>query len=135
MPPVAVENVSASAYTYYNLVTWSDIDVEEGETYNVYASHSEITDVTATGVDVIATDVKRLTIATGPVARYLDEPKSAEYFQRAIEELGGASQLLYSSDYPHWDYDPPSAITSIPFLTEKEKELILGKNAQKVFGI
>ena len=65
----------------------------------------------------------------------LDEPKSAEYFQRAIEELGGASQLLYSSDYPHWDYDPPSAITSIHFLTEKEKELILGKNAQKVFGI
>ena len=57
VPPAAVENVSASAYTYYNLVTWSDIDVEEGETYNVYASHSEITDVTATGVDVIATDV------------------------------------------------------------------------------
>ena len=57
VPPTAVENVSASAYTYYNLVTWSDIDVEEGETYHVYASHSEITDVTATGVDVIATGV------------------------------------------------------------------------------
>ena len=57
VPPAAVENVSASAYTYYNLVTWSDIDIEEGETYNVYASHSEITDVTATGVDVIATGV------------------------------------------------------------------------------
>jgi len=57
VPPTAVENVSASAYTYYNLVTWSDIDVEEGETYHVYASRSEITDVTATGVDVIATGV------------------------------------------------------------------------------
>ena len=65
----------------------------------------------------------------------LDEPKSTEYFQSAIKELGGAGQLLYSSDYPHWDYDPPSAITSIPFLTREEKELILGKNAQKVFGI
>ena len=27
--------------------------------------------------DVIATDVNKLTIATGPVARYLDEPKIA----------------------------------------------------------
>ena len=65
----------------------------------------------------------------------LDEPKSTDYFQSAIEELGGASQLLYASDYPHWDYDPPSAIKSIPFLTDEEKELILGKNAKRVFGI
>jgi len=34
--------VLASAYTYYNLVTWSDIDVEEGESYNVYASREPI---------------------------------------------------------------------------------------------
>jgi hypothetical protein len=57
VPPAAVENVSASGYSYYNLVTWSDNDGEEGETYNVYASRSEITDVTAAGVDVIATGV------------------------------------------------------------------------------
>jgi len=42
VPPTAVENVLASAYTYYNLVTWSDIDVEEGESYNVYASREPI---------------------------------------------------------------------------------------------
>jgi len=57
VPPAAVENVSATGYSFYNLVTWSDNDGEEGETYNVYASRSEITDVTAAGVDVIATSV------------------------------------------------------------------------------
>jgi predicted TIM-barrel fold metal-dependent hydrolase len=65
----------------------------------------------------------------------LDEPKNISYFEAAIEEMGGASQLLYSSDYPHWDYDPPSSITKIPFLSDKEKKMILGENAKKVFRI
>ena len=57
VPPAAVENVSATPYSYYNLVTWSDNDGEEGETYHVYGSRSEITDVTAAGVDAIAASV------------------------------------------------------------------------------
>jgi|GEM_PF-585181 len=57
IPPAAVENVAATAYSYYNLVTWSDIEGEEGETYDVYASQSEITDVDADGVDLVANGV------------------------------------------------------------------------------
>jgi len=57
VPPAAVQNVTATPYTYYNLVTWSDNVGEEGETYKVYGSLSEITDVTAASVDVIATGV------------------------------------------------------------------------------
>ena len=57
VPPAAVENVAATPYSYYNLVTWSDNDGEEGETYHVYGSRSEITDVTAAGVDAIAASV------------------------------------------------------------------------------
>ncbi|MDP7121212.1 MAG: sugar-binding protein, partial [Candidatus Marinimicrobia bacterium] len=55
--PVAVTGVSATPYSYYNLVTWTDNVGEVGETYKVYGSRSEITDVTAAGVDVIATGV------------------------------------------------------------------------------
>ncbi|MDP7437178.1 MAG: hypothetical protein QGH91_05130, partial [Candidatus Marinimicrobia bacterium] len=44
IPPVAVTGVSATPYSYYNLVTWTDNDGEEGETYNVYASTEPITD-------------------------------------------------------------------------------------------
>lgn len=65
----------------------------------------------------------------------MDHPDDPSYFERAIEEMGGASQLMYASDYPHWDYDPPSAITDISFFTETEKAAVLGGNAEEVFGI
>ena len=43
--------------------------------------------------------------------------------------------LLYASDWPHWDFDPPSAITSLPFLNEQDKRNILGLNAARLFGL
>jgi predicted TIM-barrel fold metal-dependent hydrolase len=45
------------------------------------------------------------------------------------------TQLLYSSDYPHWDFDLPSTIYDLPFLTETAKRNILGGNAARVFGL
>jgi uncharacterized protein len=45
------------------------------------------------------------------------------------------TQLLYSSDYPHWDFDLPSVIYDLPFLTEAQKRQILGGNALRVFGM
>lgn len=49
--------------------------------------------------------------------------------------IGGADRLMYVSDYPHVDYDAPTAITSIPGLSEDEKEKILGGNALEVFDL
>jgi uncharacterized protein len=45
------------------------------------------------------------------------------------------TQLLYSSDYPHWDFDLPSVIYDLPFLDEAQKRAILGGNALRLFGI
>ena len=45
VPPAAVSGINAVPADYYNLVTWTDIDGEDGETYNVYASTSPITDI------------------------------------------------------------------------------------------
>ena len=45
------------------------------------------------------------------------------------------TQLLYSSDYPHWDFDLPSTIYDLPFLNETQKRAILGGNALRVFGM
>ena len=45
------------------------------------------------------------------------------------------TQLLYSSDYPHWDFDLPSTIYDLPFLSEQAKRNILGGNAIRVFNL
>jgi predicted TIM-barrel fold metal-dependent hydrolase len=43
--------------------------------------------------------------------------------------------LLYSSDWPHWDFDPPARIMTIDRLSETARNNILGRNAQRLFGI
>jgi len=65
----------------------------------------------------------------------MDFALSNDWLEATIEALGGASSLMYASDYPHWDYDPPSTITDIPFLSDAERGRILGGNAEAVFGI
>jgi hypothetical protein len=49
--------------------------------------------------------------------------------------INAETQLLYSSDYPHWDMDLPSTIWDLPFLNEQAKRKILGLNAKRVFNL
>ena len=49
--------------------------------------------------------------------------------------INAETQLLYASDYPHWDFDLPSSILSLPFLSEKAKYNILGGNAARLFDL
>jgi predicted TIM-barrel fold metal-dependent hydrolase len=41
--------------------------------------------------------------------------------------------LLYASDYPHWDFDQPSTIWDLPFISQKAKHNILGGTAARLF--
>ncbi len=49
--------------------------------------------------------------------------------------MNAETQLLYSSDYPHWDFDLPATIWDLPFLTEKAKHNILGGTAARLFKL
>jgi predicted TIM-barrel fold metal-dependent hydrolase len=49
--------------------------------------------------------------------------------------INAETQLLYSSDYPHWDFDLPSTIYDLPFLSTKAKHNILGGNAMRAFNL
>ena len=72
IPPVAVTGVGATPYSYYNLVTWTDNDGEEGEKYNVYASTEPITDsLSISTADVVATNVLE---GTQAAVHYLHNP-------------------------------------------------------------
>jgi predicted TIM-barrel fold metal-dependent hydrolase len=42
--------------------------------------------------------------------------------------------LLYSPDYPRWDFDLPSTIYDLPFLSEQGKRNILRGNAMREFN-
>ena len=45
------------------------------------------------------------------------------------------NRLVYASDYPHWDFDAPSVVYDLPFLSFEAKRKILGENAAKLFKI
>ena len=60
---------------------------------------------------------------------------NAEALEQTFKMINAETQLLYASDYPHWDMDLPSTIYDLPFLSQTAKRNILGGNAQRVFNI
>jgi hypothetical protein len=64
----------------------------------------------------------------------LENPDESVFLNQVIEMFGGPERLMYATDYPHWDYDEPSSITDLPFLTDEEKQRILGAPLRKCSG-
>ena len=58
-----------------------------------------------------------------------------EALELTFKMIKAETQLLYSSDYPHWDMDLPSTIYDLPFLGMEGKRAILGQNACRLFGL
>lgn len=74
--------------------------------------------------------MRRMFYSTQP----MEMVDNLEALELTFKMINAETQLLYSSDYPHWDMDLPSTIYDLPFLGEKAKRNILGGNAQRVFG-
>ena len=55
--------------------------------------------------------------------------------QNTLEMINAETQLLFASDWPHFDFDLPQMIYDLPFLTEHAKRNILGLNAARIFGL
>jgi hypothetical protein len=55
--------------------------------------------------------------------------------EATFKAVHAETQLMYSSDWPHWDFDVPARIAGLPFLTEQAKRNILGENARRVFRL
>jgi predicted TIM-barrel fold metal-dependent hydrolase len=52
-----------------------------------------------------------------------------------MDGISANTQMLYASDWPHWDFDLPSVIWDLPFLDETAKRNILGYNAARIFNL
>jgi predicted TIM-barrel fold metal-dependent hydrolase len=63
------------------------------------------------------------------------ERTNLELLESTMKAFNAETQLLFASDWPHWDFDPPNSITSLPFLSEQAKRNILGLNAARIFGL
>ena len=58
-----------------------------------------------------------------------------ELLEMTLRKINAETQLLFSSDYPHWDFNLPSTIYDLPFLSEAAKRRILGQNAWDLFQL
>ena len=63
------------------------------------------------------------------------EVTNQKALQCTLEMINAESQLLFASDWPHFDFDLPSTIYDLPFLSEQAKRNILGLNAARIFGL
>ena len=55
--------------------------------------------------------------------------------QCTFEMIKAETQLLFSSDWPHFDFDLPHTIADLPWLDEGAKRNILGLNAARIFNL
>jgi predicted TIM-barrel fold metal-dependent hydrolase len=63
------------------------------------------------------------------------ERSNLKLTEAAFDAINAKTQLLFASDWPHWDFDLPNSITSLPFLNEQAKRNILGLNAARLFNL
>jgi predicted TIM-barrel fold metal-dependent hydrolase len=63
------------------------------------------------------------------------ERTNLKLLESTFEAINAESQLLYASDWPHWDFDTPGSVASLPFLSEQGKRNILGENARRLFKL
>ena len=55
--------------------------------------------------------------------------------EATFDAIHAETQLLFSSDWPHWDFDVPAKIVGLPFLSEQARKNILGETARRVFKL
>ena len=63
------------------------------------------------------------------------ERSNLKLTEATFEAIKAETQLLFASDWPHWDFDLPNSITTLPFLDEQAKRNILGLNAARLFNL
>ena len=62
----------------------------------------------------------------------IEEPERARDMRTLMDWIGW-DRILFSSDYPHWDFDDPRTAFKIP-MSEPERRAIMNGNAAKLYG-
>lgn len=62
----------------------------------------------------------------------IEEPERAQDMRTLLDWIGW-DRMLFSSDYPHWDFDDPRTAFKCP-MSDAERRAILHDNAAKLYG-
>jgi predicted TIM-barrel fold metal-dependent hydrolase len=65
----------------------------------------------------------------------LDRPDDLGLLEAMFRVIGAETQLVWGSNYPNADFDLPSTIFDLPFLSAEAKQNILGRTAAKLFRL
>src|SRR5690606_16044652 len=63
----------------------------------------------------------------------IEEPDDFRHLQQILDMINGVDLLLFSSDYPHWEFDDPTMI--LRRLPEPVKRKIFYENAKRLFAL
>jgi predicted TIM-barrel fold metal-dependent hydrolase len=74
--------------------------------------------------------IRDMYFTTQPVEEEFPEREARTLF----DYVNGASSFLYSSGYPGPDFDLPTKVSELPYLSLEEKRAVLGGNAARLFG-
>lgn len=73
--------------------------------------------------------MEHVRLTTQPV----EEPPNPEHVRQLFDMMDAPKILLYSSDYPHWDFDSPTAI--FRNLPEHARKRIFVENARELYNL
>jgi uncharacterized protein len=65
----------------------------------------------------------------------IEAPKNQKHLEMVFDAANGYEHFLFTSDYPHFDYDDPSAILRLRFLDREQKMAILAGNTLNVLKL
>jgi len=63
----------------------------------------------------------------------IEEPENNRHLYDVLRWMG-ADRLMFSTDYPHWDFDHPDFVFKVP-LSPTEKAAIMRENAVSLYGL
>jgi predicted TIM-barrel fold metal-dependent hydrolase len=63
----------------------------------------------------------------------MEEPHQKHHFHQLLEHLDMDEHILFSTDYPHWDFDSPEQAFPVRLPAELRRR-ILSDNARALYG-
>jgi uncharacterized protein len=64
----------------------------------------------------------------------IEEPENPRDIRHIVDWVG-VERLMFSTDYPHWDFDDPRYVLNNVGLSVAEKQKIMSGNAKALYGL